>query len=43
MWLYNFPIRDESDIEDEMMAWPPESRLFGDQEHLGEALSSGNP
>ena len=38
IWLYHFPIRDESDIDDEMMAWMAEARLVGDQEHLGGAL-----
>jgi hypothetical protein len=38
IWLYSIPIRDESDIDDEFMAWLAEARLVGDQEHLGGVL-----
>ena len=38
IWLYYFPIRDEMDIDAEMMSWLAEARLIGDQEHLGGVL-----
>jgi hypothetical protein len=40
VWLYHVAIRDESDLDDEFMAWMKEARLVGDQEHLGGVLDS---
>ena len=38
VWLYSFTIRDESDIDAEVMTRMAEARLVGDQEHLGGVL-----
>jgi hypothetical protein len=37
-WVYSVPIRDEGDLNDELLGWLQEARMVGDQEHLGGAL-----
>jgi hypothetical protein len=38
VWLYHFPIREKSDLDEEFMGWMAEARLIGDQQHLGGVL-----